>query len=184
VSGRPAVPVAARLPLLAGGGLGLLGRLYTALLLLDVPLPDTAAGVGPTHGPVMVFGFVGTLVALERAVALGARWALLAPACSGLGAVTLLAGGQARAGWLLLSVAAVGLLGAYAALWRRQASVAPPRSPGRSAGGNPGPLRAPALHRPAAQVRLTSDVIMVNSAKVEGLRLAQRTATFRQKRSR
>jgi hypothetical protein len=111
VSGRPAVPVAARLPLLAGGGLGLLGRLYTALLLLDVPLPDTAAGVGPTHGPVMVFGFVGTLVALERAVALGARWALLAPACSGLGAVTLLAGGQARAGWLLLSVAAVGLLG-------------------------------------------------------------------------
>lgn len=124
MSGRPAVPVAARLPLLAGGGLGLLGRLYTALLLLDVPLPDTAAGVGPTHGPVMVFGFVGTLVALERAVALGARWALLAPACSGLGAVTLLAGGQARAGWLLLSVAAVGLLGAYAALWRRQASVA------------------------------------------------------------
>lgn len=124
MSGRRTIPVAARLPLLAGGGLCLLGGLYTALLLLDVGLPDTEAGVGRAHGPVMVFGFVGTLVALERAVALGARWALLAPACSGPGAVILLAGGPALAGELLLSVAAVVLLGVYAALWRRQASVA------------------------------------------------------------
>jgi hypothetical protein len=102
----------------------LLGGLYAALVLLDLPLPDTPPGLGQVHGPVMVFGFVGTLVALERAVALRARWGLLAPGCSGLGAVTMLAGGPSLAGWLLLSVAGVVLLGIYVAVWRRQASVA------------------------------------------------------------
>jgi len=46
-----------------------------------LPLPRPA--LAEVHGPVMVFGFVGTLVALERAVALGSRWAAAAPACSG-----------------------------------------------------------------------------------------------------
>ena len=124
MTGRSGIAVAARLPLLAAGGLALIGGLYAALVLLDAPLPDTATGVGQVHGPVMVFGFVGTLVALERAVALGARWAQASPACSGLGAIVLLAGGPAFAGRLLLSVAAVVLLGVYAALWRRQATVA------------------------------------------------------------
>jgi hypothetical protein len=118
------VAVGWRVPLLAGGGLALLGGLYAALLLLGSPLPDTAAGLGAVHGPVMVFGFVGTLVALERAVALRARWAMAAPACSGLGALALLTGVPAIAGQLLLATAAVVLLGVYAALWRRQATLA------------------------------------------------------------
>ena len=118
------VPVRLRLPLLALGGLALLGGLYAALVLLDLPLPGTSAGIGQAHGPVMVFGFAGTLVALERAVALGARWGLLAPCFSGLGALTLLCGGPVLAGRLLLSVAGIALLGVYVALWRRQATVA------------------------------------------------------------
>ncbi len=118
------VPVRWRVPLLAGGALALLGGSYAALILLGEALPDTAAGVGAVHGPVMVFGFVGTLVALERAVALGARWALIAPACSALGGITLLATGPTLAGQLLLAAAGVALLAVYAALWRRQASVA------------------------------------------------------------
>jgi hypothetical protein len=127
VSGAPrGVPVRWRLPLLAAGGLCLLGGLYAALVLLDLPVPDTAvgSGAGAAHGPVMVFGFVGTLVALERAIALGVRWALLAPACSALGALVLLAGGPGLAGRWLLSAAGLVLLGTYAALWRRQATVA------------------------------------------------------------
>jgi hypothetical protein len=124
VTGRRTIAVSLRLPLLAAGGLALLGGLYAALLLLDMPLPDTTAGAGQAHGPVMVFGFVGTLVALDRAVALGSRWALASPGCSGLGAIVLLAGGPALLGRLLLSIAGVVLLGVYAALWRRQATVA------------------------------------------------------------
>jgi hypothetical protein len=124
MSGQRAIPVRWRLPLLGAGGLALLGGLYAGLVLLDLPVTDTSAGAGSVHGPVMVFGFVGTLVALERAVALGARWALVAPLCSGLGALTLLAGGPVLAGRLLLCAAGVALLGIYHALWRRQASVA------------------------------------------------------------
>ena len=121
---RPGVPVGRRLPVLAAGAAALLGGLYAALVLLGMPVPDTPAGIGQTHGPVMVFGFVGTLVALERAVALRAGWALLAPAASGLGALVLLAGGPARVGWLLLAAAGAALLCVYGELWRRQPTVA------------------------------------------------------------
>lgn len=121
---RPGVPVRWRLPLLAGAALALLGGLYAALILLDLPLPDTPSGLGRSHGPAMVFGLVGTLVAVERAVALGARWGLLAPACSALGTLVLLTGGPALIGRLLLATAAAALLCAYTALWRRQASLA------------------------------------------------------------
>jgi hypothetical protein len=120
----PGVPVRWRLPVLAGAALALLGGLYAALVLLGVTVPDTPAGIGRSHGPAMVFGLVGTLVAVERAVALGARWGLLAPACSALGALVLLAGGPALAGRLLLATAGAALLCGYAALWRRQATVA------------------------------------------------------------
>ncbi|GAB1692195.1 hypothetical protein [Krasilnikovia sp. M28-CT-15] len=120
----PRLPVAWRLPVLAAGGLSLVTGLYTALLLLSVPVPAPAAPVEQAHGPVMVFGFVGTLIALERAVALGARWALLAPACSVAGAAVLVAAGPGPAGHVLLMLAAVLLLGVYRALWRRQPGVA------------------------------------------------------------
>jgi hypothetical protein len=46
----------------------------------------------------MVFGFIGTLIALERAVALGRRAALLAPGASALGGLLLLSAGQSLPG--------------------------------------------------------------------------------------
>src|SRR5690606_20222815 len=44
------------------------------------------------HGPLMVCGFLGTLISLERAVALGKTWAYLGPFCTGLGAILMMAG--------------------------------------------------------------------------------------------
>jgi len=75
------LPVRLRVPVLAAAGLGLVGGLYAALLLLGLGLPAPASPIEEVDGPVMVFGFVGTLIALERAVAAARRWALLAPAC-------------------------------------------------------------------------------------------------------
>lgn len=118
------VPVNWRLPVLATGGLGLLTGLYAALLRLGFTLPNPRPALEDVHGPVMVLGFVGTLIAAERAVALGARWGLLAPACSGLGGVVLVVTGPGLPGKLLLTAGAVGLLGIYLSLWRRQPSVA------------------------------------------------------------
>ena len=44
------------------------------------------------HGPLMVSGFLGTLISLERAVGLGKRWAYTAPGLAGLGALCLVVG--------------------------------------------------------------------------------------------
>ncbi|MFJ8581072.1 hypothetical protein [Micromonospora sp. NPDC093277] len=109
-----------RVPVLAAGGFALLTGLYAALLLLDLPLPAPPTSLEQVHGPLMVLGFVGTLVALERAVALGTRRALLAPACAGAGAVTLVLTGPTLAGQVLLMLAAVLLLLIYRRLWQRQ----------------------------------------------------------------
>lgn len=113
-----------RVPVLLTAGLALFGGLYAGLLLLGTRLPQPPSAVQDVHGPVMVFGFVGTLIALERAVALGRRWALLAPACSGAGALLLLTTGPGWAGKTAMMAASVVLLGVYRALWARQQSVA------------------------------------------------------------
>lgn len=115
---RTAAPVWWRLPLLAGGGLALLAGLYASLQLLGFPLPRPA--LAEVHGPVMVLGFVGALIALERAVALGAGWAFTAPAAAGAGGLALVVAGPSLPGKLLLCAAAVLLLGVYRQLWRRQ----------------------------------------------------------------
>ncbi|MCW3844788.1 hypothetical protein ONA70_32385 [Micromonospora yasonensis] len=112
--------LAVRLPVLAAGGVALLAGLYAALLLLGLPLPAPRAPLEQVHGPLLVLGFVGTLIALERAVALGARWALLAPGCSAAGGVALLLTGPSHPARLLLMLAAVLLLLVYRQLWRRQ----------------------------------------------------------------
>jgi hypothetical protein len=62
-------------------GLGaLLAGLWAGLLRLgwSVPLPQPL--LPAAHGPLMVSGFLGTLISLERAVALGRRWPMACPA--------------------------------------------------------------------------------------------------------
>lgn len=121
---RAGASIPARLALLAAGGLSLVGGLYAALLLLGVSVPVGPGRLDAVHGPVMVFGFLGTLVALERAVALGTRWALLAPGCAGAGGLVLVITGPTLTGRLLLLAGGVAMLAVYGALWRRQESVA------------------------------------------------------------
>ncbi|ACZ87154.1 hypothetical protein [Streptosporangium roseum] len=62
-----------------------------ALLITGVPVP---AAFAEQHGPLMALGFLGTLICLERAVALRSRWGYTAPALSALGAVALAAGAE------------------------------------------------------------------------------------------
>jgi hypothetical protein len=57
---------------------------YGGLLRLGFALPD-APQLGDSHGPLMICGMFGTLIALERAVALGRDWSYLAPIALGLG---------------------------------------------------------------------------------------------------
>lgn len=74
--------------------LALLAGLWAGLLRLGWPLPPILLQLPAQHGPLMVSGFLGTLICLERAVALsqhknGRRRYYLAPLLAGLGAVTL-----------------------------------------------------------------------------------------------
>ena len=98
---------------------GLWGGL--ARLGFDLPLPGPAIAVH--HGPLMVLGALGTLIALERAVALGTRLALAVPAISALGALTVVLLPEPAPGQALLGLAGVGLTGVFVTLWRRQPSV-------------------------------------------------------------
>ena len=108
--------------LMVGACISLLAGLDGALLLLGVWSPVMSTRLSKWHGPLMVLGFVGTVICLERAVALGHRLAFLVPAVSGLGVIVLLAPlpfDSARAGLALLTLAQLGLLTIYVPLWQR-----------------------------------------------------------------
>jgi hypothetical protein len=67
------------------------------------------AAMAVPHAALMIGGFLATVIALERAVALGVRWAYAAPFVSGAGAIALIAGMPqwAIAPWLLAPIAFV-----------------------------------------------------------------------------
>lgn len=74
------------------------------------------------HGPLMVSGFLGVVISLERAVALQRRWAYLAPGLTGLGALAVIAGISQPAGPLLLTAGSLGMLAiSILMLWRQPA---------------------------------------------------------------
>ena len=81
----------ARIPVMALGGLALVGALLGGLVRLGWVLPVPATLV-VFHGPLMVAGFLGTVIGLERAVALGRRWAYAAPLASGAGGLVAVIG--------------------------------------------------------------------------------------------
>lgn len=113
---------APRAILLAAAGFLLLLGLSGALVLLGLPMPQVALRLGAVHGLLMAFGFVGTLIALERAVALGRSWGYLAPLASATGAAALVEGAVGLASLLLVGAGLVFVL-IYVAFGRRERSL-------------------------------------------------------------
>jgi hypothetical protein len=81
-----------RVPLMALSVAGLLAGLWAGLLRLGWALPSPFAGLAANHGALMLAGFLGALISLERAAALQRRWAYAAPALVGLGGLLLILG--------------------------------------------------------------------------------------------
>ncbi|KAA3608851.1 MAG: hypothetical protein D8M58_19135 [Calditrichaeota bacterium] len=77
------------LPFLMAGILGLLSALIGGLMRAGWQFPIVSIDLSLLHGPIMIGGFLGTVISLERAVALNKRWAYLAPLCTALGIVAL-----------------------------------------------------------------------------------------------
>ena len=100
--------------------LALLAGLDAALMLLGLPAPVTADRLPDVHGMLLVLGFVGTVVALERAVALRHPAGFAAPAALGLGGLLLISPAPLVAGRVALCLGALAMVGVYVPLWRRQ----------------------------------------------------------------
>jgi hypothetical protein len=108
-----------RVPILACAGLLLLAALWAALLRLGWTLPALPLPVAGQHGALMISGFLGALISLERAVALNWRWAYLPPTLASLGALALVFGLPLELGRGLLALAALGLALMFARLLRQ-----------------------------------------------------------------
>lgn len=111
-----------RLALLALGALALIAGLYGALGRLGWTLP-AGGSLAALHGPLMISGLFGTLIGLERAVALGRGWSYAAPALSGIGTLLLLAGAPEAAGAGAYAAAAAMLAGTSLLITMQQPAV-------------------------------------------------------------
>jgi hypothetical protein len=89
------------------GAAAFLAGLWAGLARLGLALPGGVPILAELHSALMISGFLGTLISLERAVAIGRWWAYAAPVLSAAGAVALLAGvpGFAADAFLLASLA-------------------------------------------------------------------------------
>jgi hypothetical protein len=108
--------------LLASALLSLLLAAWAGLLRLGWMLPPFAAA---DHGPLMISGFLGTLIALERAVALSTSfkrgsWAYTAPLLSALGTVALVLGAPRSISIGLITLGSLGLVVIFFVVARRQ----------------------------------------------------------------
>jgi hypothetical protein len=108
-----------RFPLLAVSLLTAILAMWAGLVRMGWWLPLYSPAWIIAHGPLMVSGFLGTLISLERVVALGRRWMYLAPALSALGALGMLFGAPQPAVAALMSLASLGFLAICAVMLRR-----------------------------------------------------------------
>jgi hypothetical protein len=114
------LPPLARVPLLVLGLVSLLTGVFAGLARLGVEVPALAAVHAGNHAALMICAFFGTVICLERAVALGGLWPYAGPATAGAGGVLLLAGGPLPAAQFLFVFAAATLLGGGIVVVRRQ----------------------------------------------------------------
>jgi hypothetical protein len=109
-----------RFPLLAIAGASLVAGLWVGLLRLGWELPRPYLPLPSAHGPLMVSGFLGTLIGLERAVALEKRWTYGAPLFAALGVLVSLCFQPPNVAPLLAVAAGLFLLGIFVSLYRRR----------------------------------------------------------------
>jgi len=117
------------LPLLALGFLALLAAMWAGLVRMGWNLPALQPILPISHGPLMISGFLGTVIGIERAVALSAlpatigakrRWTYVGPFLTGLGALTLIIGVPGLVGSLLISLGSLSLVLVFVVILRIQ----------------------------------------------------------------
>lgn len=90
---------------------GMLGGLLRAGLPIFPVIPaEWILSTASLHAALMICGFLGTVIGIERAVALHAPWAFVAPMSSALGSVLLVTGHANLGLWLFMLAASIFVL--------------------------------------------------------------------------
>ncbi len=108
-----------RVWLILPAALALISGVMAGLGRLGVPVPAFALTLVTQHGPLMICGLFGTLIGLERAVAVGGMFALLTPIASAIGVFALFAGFDTGAA-IAASLAAMVMTAVCVRLWLSQ----------------------------------------------------------------
>ena len=114
------VPVAWRVPLLVLAFASLFAGMAAGLARLGWLFPTPIAELAVLHGPLMASGFFGTVIGLERAVALSRRWGYFGPLLTGLGSAAGILGAPFAVAPILVAMGSVVLLTASVVFYRRQ----------------------------------------------------------------
>jgi len=109
-----------RFPLMALGMGSLLVALLGGFVRLGWDWPTVPSALSDIHGPLMVSGFLGTLIGLERTVAMGKWWTSLGPLCTGAGAMILIARIPGATGPILITLGSLVLVMTFVVLIQSQ----------------------------------------------------------------
>jgi hypothetical protein len=103
--------------------LALLAALWAGLMRLGWQLPALTPSLALAHGPLMISGFLGILIPLERAVALKQKWMYLPPLLAGLGWLVTLLLPSPPLGPILLTLASLGGVAILIEITRRETAL-------------------------------------------------------------
>src|SRR5262245_28573075 len=108
--------------LIALAGVSLLFGLWAGTVRLGWALPAPSESFIVNHGPLMIIGFLGTLIGLERAVALDRLWPYGVTVLSAISALSALVGFPVQLSALPAVVASLLLIAVFAFLYRQYPS--------------------------------------------------------------
>lgn len=101
----------------------LLAALWAGLVRLGWEWPVPKIDFVMIHGPLMVVAFLGTLIAIERAVALQQRWMFAGPFATGLAGLALIFGLRGLLPVALAVLGSLGFLAIMLVIVRKQAAL-------------------------------------------------------------
>lgn len=101
----------------------LISGLWAGLLRLGWAIPSFTAALPMQHGPLMISGFLGALIILERVAALRQRWMFAAPLLSSAGWILSLAIPGHLIGPLLITLASLVGTAVLGVIVRREAKI-------------------------------------------------------------